>query len=222
MYKILVVEDEDSIAKMIEVTLSMGNYLCDLCNDGIDAKEKIKKEKYDLILLDVMLPGMDGFTLMEFIRPLKIPVIFITAKQEVADRVKGLKLGAEDYILKPFDSMELLARIEVVMRRFHDDEKSVYYKNIEIDILRHQVLVGGEHISLTPKEFTVLLFFVKHQDIVVRKERLMAEVWGYDFAGETRTVETHVQQIRRKLKLQDELLTIPKVGFCLKSEGDKV
>lgn len=222
MYKILVVEDEDSIAKMIEVTLGMGNYKCDLCNNGLAAKEKIEKGKYDLILLDVMLPGMDGFALMEFIRPLKIPVIFITAKQEVADRVKGLKLGAEDYILKPFDSMELLARIEVVMRRFHDDDRSIYYKNIEIDIARHQVLVDGENIPLTPKEFTVLLFFVKHKDIVVRKERLMAEVWGYDFAGETRTVETHVQQIRRKLKLQDELLTIPKVGFCLKSEGDNV
>lgn len=218
MYKILVVEDEESIAKMIEVTLSMGDYQCSICNNGIDAKDKIDKERFDLILLDVMLPGMDGFTLMEYIRPLKTPVIFITAKQEVTDRVKGLKLGAEDYILKPFDSMELLARMEVVLRRYHSEEDNIVFNNIEIDVSRHMVLLEGENVSLTPKEFEVLLFFIKHKDIVVRKERLMAEVWGYDFSGETRTVETHVQQLRRKLKLQQELITIPKVGFCLKGQ----
>lgn len=218
MYNILVVEDDISIAKLIEVTLSMGNYSCEIVNNGLVAKEKIETEKYDLILLDVMLPGMDGFTLMEHIKPHKIPVIYITAKQEVVDRVKGLKLGAEDYILKPFEAMELLARIEVVLRRYHDGEENIVYGDIVIDEARHQVLLSGETISLTPKEFSVLVFFIKHQNIVVRKERLMAEIWGYDFMGETRTVDIHVQQVRRKMKLQEQLITIPKVGYCLNSQ----
>lgn len=217
MYKILVVEDDSSIAKMIEVTLSMGNYQCETCGDGLLAENLIKNKKFDLILLDVMLPGIDGFSLMEIIRPLKVPVIFITAKQDVVDRVRGLKLGAEDYILKPFEAMELLARVEVVLRRFHGQEESIAYGEIQIDVAGHKVISQGEQISLTPKEFEVFLFFLKHQNIVIRKERLMAEVWGYDFSGETRTVDTHVQQVRKKLKLQDKLLTVPKVGYCLNS-----
>lgn len=215
MYKILVVEDDESIAKMIEVTLNMGNYQCEKAFDGIQAKKKIETNKYSLILLDVMLPGIDGFSLMEFIEPLKIPTIFITAKQEVVDRVHGLKLGAEDYILKPFEAMELLARVEVVLRRYHREDDVIVYHDITIDIQRHIVANKKENISLTPKEFDILVFFVKHQDIVIRKERLMAEIWGYDFMGETRTVETHVQQMRKKLNLQDRLVTIPKVGYCL-------
>lgn len=215
MYKILVVEDDESIAKMIEVTLNMGNYQCEKAFDGIQAKKKIETNKYSLILLDVMLPGIDGFSLMEFIEPLKIPTIFITAKQEVVDRVHGLKLGAEDYILKPFEAMELLARVEVVLRRYHREKDVIVYHDITIDIQRHIVANKKGNISLTPKEFDILVFFVKHQDIVIRKERLMAEIWGYDFMGETRTVETHVQQMRKKLNLQEKLVTIPKVGYCL-------
>lgn len=217
MYKILVVEDDESIAKMIEVTLSMGDYKSELCMDGLKAKEFIENNKYDLILLDVMLPGMNGFSLMEYIRPLKIPTIFITAKQEVTDRVHGLKLGAEDYILKPFEAMELLARVEVVLRRYHSEESIIEYGGITADIGKHIVTCGGKNVSLTPKEFDVLVFFLKHKDIVIRKQRLMAEIWGYDFMGETRTVETHVQQVRKKLNLQDKLVTIPKVGYCLYS-----
>lgn len=217
MYKILVVEDDESIAKMIEVTLSMGDYESQLCMDGLKAKELIQNNQYDLILLDVMLPGIDGFSLMEYIKPRKVPVIFITAKQEVVDRVKGLRLGAEDYILKPFEAMELLARVEVVLRRYHNDEELIEYDNIKIDIKKHKVIVSEEPVTLTPKEFDILVFFVKHKDIVIRKERLMAEIWGYDFMGETRTVDNHVGQVRKKLNLKNKLVTIPKVGYCLNS-----
>ena len=219
MYNILIVEDDESISRMIEVTLSMGNYACKICDDGEAVKAELYNEKYDLILLDVMLPVIDAFSLMEYIRPLKIPVIFITAKQDVTDRVKGLKLGAEDYILKPFESMELLARIEVVLRRFHDEDDNISFENIHINMNRHEILLNGENIALTPKEFDVLVFFMKHKDIVIRKERLMAAVWGYDFMGETRTIDTHVQQVRKKLSLQQHLVTIPKVGYCLHSYG---
>ena len=217
MNKILVVEDDESIAKMIEVTLDMGNYSCDKVYDGIAAKEKIENNKYSLILLDVMLPGIDGFSLMKYIKPLKIPTIFITAKQDVVDRVHGLKLGAEDYILKPFEAMELLARVEVVLRRYHNEEDVSEYHDIKADITKHQVTCNDEIINLTPKEFDILVFFLKHKDIVIRKERLMAEIWGYDFVGETRTVDTHVQQVRKKMKLKEKLVTIPKVGYCLYS-----
>ena len=217
MNKILVVEDDESIAKMIEVTLDMGNYSCDKVYDGITAKEKIENNKYSLILLDVMLPGIDGFSLMKYIKPLKIPTIFITAKQDVVDRVHGLKLGAEDYILKPFEAMELLARVEVVLRRYHNEEETIEYYDIKADITKHQVTRNDEIINLTPKEFDILVFFLKHKDIVIRKERLMAEIWGYDFVGETRTVDTHVQQVRKKMKLKEKLVTIPKVGYCLYS-----
>ena len=207
MNKILVVEDDESIAKMIEVTLDMGNYSCDKVYDGIAAKEKIENNKYSLILLDVILPGIDGFSLMKYIKPLKIPTIFITAKQDVVDRVHGLKLGAEDYILKPFEAMELLARVEVVLRRYHNEEDVIEYHDIKAYITKHQVTCNDEIINLTPKEF----------DILIRKERLMAEIWGYDFVGETRTVDTHVQQVRKKMKLKEKLVTIPKVGYCLYS-----
>ena len=217
MNKILVVEDDESIAKMIEVTLDMGNYSCDKVYDGIAAKEKIENNKYSLILLDVMLPGIDGFSLMKYIKPLKIPTIFITAKQDVVDRVHGLKLGAEDYILKSFEAMELLARVEVVLRRYHNEEDVIEYHDIKADITKHQVTCNDEIINLTPKEFDILVFFLKHKDIVIRKERLMAEIWGYDFVGETRTVDTHVQQVRKKMKLKEKLVTIPKVGYCLYS-----
>ena len=217
MNKILVVEDDESIAKMIEVTLDMGNYSCDKVYDGIAAKEKIENNKYSLILLDVMLPGIDGFSLMKYIKPLKIPTIFITAKQDVVDRVHGLKLGAEDYILKPFEAMELLARVEVVLRRYHNEEDVIEYHDIKAYITKHQVTCNDEIINLTPKEFDILVFFLKHKDIVIRKERLMAEIWGYDFVGETRTVDTHVQQVRKRMKLKEKLVTIPKVGYCLYS-----
>lgn len=195
----------------------MGNYSCDKVYDGITAKEKIENNKYSLILLDVMLPGIDGFSLMKYIKPLKIPTIFITAKQDVVDRVHGLKLGAEDYILKPFEAMELLARVEVVLRRYHNEEETIEYYDIKADITKHQVTRNDEIINLTPKEFDILVFFLKHKDIVIRKERLMAEIWGYDFVGETRTVDTHVQQVRKKMKLKEKLVTIPKVGYCLYS-----
>lgn len=219
MYNILVVEDDKSIAQMIEITLDMGKYSCTICEDGDMVRDELTKGSYQLILLDVMLPGIDGFSLMEYIRPLQIPVIFITAKHDVTDRVKGLKLGAEDYILKPFDSMELLARIEVVFRRYHSEEDNITYRNIEVDKCKHKVFRDGIEISFTPKEFDVLIFFLKHQDIVIRKERLMSAVWGFDFVGETRTIDIHIQHVRKKLHLQEYFVTIPKVGYRLKSEG---
>lgn len=214
---ILIVEDDENIAKLIESTLMIGGYKSHICHNGAQAADIIKNNKFDLILLDIMLPDMDGFEVIKHIDTAKTPVIFLTAMQNVADKVKGLRLGAEDYIVKPFEAMELLARIEVVFRRCKKEINVLEYNDIYIDIEKHTVKKSGKEISLTPKEFSLLVFFTKNVDIALSKERLLSSVWGYNFMGETRTVDTHVQQLRKKLSLNNSLITIPKLGYRLES-----
>ena len=167
--------------------------------------------------MDVMLPGLSGFQVLEEIRCREIPVIFLTAKQDVADKVRGLRLGAEDYIVKPFEAVELLARIEVVLRRSHKGRELLQYEEITVDLEKHRALKNGEPVALTPKEFDVLVLFLQNVDIALTRERLLSSVWGYEFQGESRTVDTHVQQVRRKMGLQNRLVTIPKLGYRLES-----
>ena len=217
MAEILIVEDDENIARMIEATLSMVGYRCDGCEDGSEAVRRILEGSYDLILLDVMLPGMDGFEILTKIKNKGTPVIFLTALQDVGDKVKGLRLGAEDYIVKPFEAVELLARIEVVLRRTNAGRQQLAYDGILVDLQKHVVTKNGERVPLTPKEFDVLVFFMQNVDIAITRERLMAAIWGYEFAGESRTVDIHVQQVRRKLDLKGKLVTIPKLGYCLES-----
>ncbi len=215
MVKILIVEDDVHIAKMIEATLSIGNYQSAVCDDGTRAVQEILSGQYDLVLLDVMLPGMDGFEIIQRIRSEDTPVIFLTALQDVSDKVKGLKLGAEDYIVKPFEAVELLARVEVVLRRTHRGRTLLQYRDITVNIDEHTVKKAGDPVALTPKEFDVLVFFLQNPDIVLTRERLLSSVWGYGYAGETRTVDIHVQQVRKKMGLQQYLITIPKLGYRL-------
>ena len=217
MAEILIVEDDENIARMIEATLSMVGYRCDGCEDGSEAVRRILEGSYDLILLDVMLPGMDGFEILTKIKNKGTPVIFLTALQDVGDKVKGLRLGAEDYIVKPFEAVELLARIEVVLRRTNAGRQQLAYDGILVDLQKHVVTKNGERVPLTPKEFDVLVFFMQNVDIAITRERLMAAIWGYEFEGESRTVDIHVQQVLRKLNLKGKLVTIPKLGYCLES-----
>ena len=217
MQKILIVEDDEGISRMLEATLQMAKYQCGICRDGSFAPEEIREGRYDLVLLDVMLPGLDGFQIMEQVQELDTPVIFLTAKENGMDKVKGLRMGAEDYITKPFEPMELLARIEVVLRRRNKGRTKFVYEDIQVDLERHQVRKGDQEVALTPKEFDVLVFFLQHQDIAVTREQLLASVWGYEFEGESRTVDIHVQQLRRKMQLQGKLVTIPKLGYRLES-----
>ena len=218
MIRILIVEDDEHIAKMIAAALNIGGYQSFICDDGAQAIQRIQSEPFDLILLDVMLPGMDGFTIMEKIQDRDISVIFLTAMQEVADKVKGLRLGAEDYIVKPFEAVELLARIEVVLRRKNRGKTRLRYGNISVSIQEHIVKQGETFVNLTPKEFDLLVFFLQHVDIALTRERLLSAVWGYDFAGETRTVDMHVRQLRKKLRLEKNLVTIPKLGYRLERQ----
>ena len=215
MAKILIVEDDVNIAKMLEVTLSIGGYESERCDNGKKAVDLVTSQSYDLVLLDVMLPDMDGFKVIEYIDKEETAVIFLTALQDVMDKVKGLKLGAEDYIVKPFETVELLVRIEVVLRRKHKSNNTIHYGDITMNIDEHTVKKGDDYVSLTPKEFDILAFFLQNQDIALTRERLLATVWGYEFMGETRTVDIHVQQIRKKMGLHNKLVTIPKLGYRL-------
>lgn len=219
MAKILIVEDDVNIAKMLEVTLSIGGYESERCDNGKKAVDLVTFQSYDLVLLDVMLPDMDGFKVIEYINKEETAVIFLTALQDVMDKVKGLKLGAEDYIVKPFETVELLARIEVVLRRKHKCNNTIHYGDITMNIDEHTVKKGEDYISLTPKEFDIFAFFLQNQDIALTRERLLATVWGYEFMGETRTVDIHVQQIRKKMGLHNKLVTIPKLGYRLERNG---
>lgn len=221
MIQILIVEDDENISKMLAATLSIGGYGYAQCGDGLEAVERITAGNCDLILLDVMLPGADGFAVLDTIRArgCETPVIFLTALGAVADKVKGLRGGAEDYIVKPFEAVELLARIEVVLRRAGKSEMRLRYGDIRVDIERHTVTKAGVPIVLTPKEFDVLVFFMRNIDVAITREQLLSNIWEYNYTGESRTVDIHVQQVRRKLGLQGKLITIPKLGYRLERRG---
>lgn len=213
--KILIVEDDENIALYIQTCLVMEDYYNEIASDGLQAVDMITNGNYDLVLLDVMLPGLDGFEILRRIKGSGVPVIFLTAMQSISDKVKGLRLGAEDYIVKPFEALELLARIEVVLRRNHKAKDTLSYGDIEIDIMSHSATKNDEPVSLTPKEFEVLTYFVQHKNTVISREQLLAAVWGFEFVGETRTVDTHVQQVRNKMGLKGKLISVPKYGYKL-------
>jgi DNA-binding response OmpR family regulator len=214
--KILVVEDDAAISALIEASL-IWEIMNIRCAHGNDALFRIQTEKYDLILLDIMLPGLDGFEIMERIHGREIPVIFLTARDKVDDRVRGLKMGAEDYIVKPFEPRELLARIEVVLRRYNRSSQELKYHDIEVSLTERMVRQAGEPIFLTPKEFDLLVLLIKHVDEALSREVILQQVWGYCFVGETRTVDMHIMQLRKKLDFQDRLKAVVKIGYRLDS-----
>ncbi len=214
--KILIAEDEIAIAKMIAMNLEVAGFDTVIFYDGIEAAESLADtQDYDLALLDVMLPGMDGFALMEHLKEYNIPVIFLTAKDDVASKIHGLKGGAEDYIVKPFEMLELLVRIEKVLERADKLSDVIRVLNIEINLGEHSVRVDGEEISLKPKEFELLTVLARNKNIAISREKLLRMVWGLDFEGETRTVDVHIGQLRKKLGLGDAIRTIPKIGYRL-------
>ncbi|CAM4199600.1 response regulator transcription factor [Paenibacillus macerans] len=213
--KILIVEDDINISKIIKMNLNVVNYETTEVYDGQAAWEMIQREKFNLVLLDVMIPGIDGFELMEKIRPLQIPVIFLTAKNAVIDKVQGLKLGAEDYIVKPFETLELLARIETVLRRFGSEEHVIEFKELQVYLDKREVRVKGQPVELTIKEFDLLVVLLKNKNIALSREQLLDKVWGIAYFGETRTVDMHIKSLRKKLGLHDHIITVYKIGYRL-------
>ena len=215
MIKILVVEGELPISKLIEMNLTDAGYECTCAYDGLRAADLIEENVYDLILLDIMLPGLNGYELFEYIKPQNIPVIFITAKAALGDRVRGLHLGAEDYIVKPFEVLELLARVEVVLRRYNKSQRTLNYGDVAIDTTGMIVTKAGQEINLTPKEFDLATLFVRNRNITLSRERLFEIVWGSDYDCDTRTLDLHVLRIRKKLGWDKCLKTIHRIGYRL-------
>lgn len=214
--RILIVEDEEPIAKMIQMNLMAANYDTQIYNDGLEASEALREDnKYDLALLDVMLPGMDGFELLEVMKSYDIPVIFLTAKDDLLSKVQGLKGGAEDYIVKPFEVLELLVRIEKVLERFNRLDNVVKVLNMEINFKEHTVRQDGREVALKPMEFNLLAVLVKNKNIAISREKLLKMVWGVDYIGETRTVDVHIGQLRKKLGLGGNIKTVSKLGYRL-------
>lgn len=217
MIKILVVEDEKAINDLIEMNLTEAGYECTCCYDGMEAANILETERFDLILLDIMLPEVSGYELMEYIKPLDMPVIFITAKGSVEDKVKGLKLGADDYLVKPFEIVELLARVETVLRRTGKANSEFVIGDVTIDARSHTVYLSGREINLTNKEYELLLLFVRNRNIALFREALYERVWGSDYMGDSRTVDLHVQRLRKKLHWEDKIKAIYKVGYRLEA-----
>lgn len=215
MNKILIVEDEKPISNLIRLSLSKEGYLCTCAYDGTEAADLLEENRYDLILLDVMLPECDGFTLMEYIRPMEIPVIFITAKNNINDRVKGLRAGADDYIVKPFEIVELLARVDVVLRRYRKLDSVLHIGGLDIDTYSRHVVKNGEEIRLTPKEYELLLLFVQNPKRAMYRETIYERVWGEVFQYGSKTVDLHVQRLRKKVGWENQLQAVNKVGYRL-------
>ena len=219
MIRVLIVEDEKPIAELVRISLSGAGYRCTCVYDGLAAADLIEKESFDLILLDVMLPGVDGFELMEYIRPLGIPVIFLTARGAVNDRVRGLKAGADDYLVKPFEIIELLARVETVLRRYHKLDRVLEIGGLTIDVSSRTVSRAGEEIALTKKEFELLLLFARNPGIALYRETIYERVWESDYMGDSRTVDLHVQRLRKKVGWEQKLRAVYKIGYRLEVDA---
>lgn len=218
MLKILVVEDEKAISDLIKMNLCDAGYECICFYDGLSAADYLENNICDLILLDIMLPKINGYELMEYIRPMNIPVIFLTAKAALDDRVKGLTMGAEDYIVKPFEIVELLARVNVVLRRYNKSSSTLSFRNISIDLDNQHVTKDSVSIELTPKEFDLLVLLVRNKNITLFREKIYESVWENDMYGDTRTLDLHIQRLRKKLDLTNELKTVYRVGYRLETE----
>lgn len=215
MATILIIEDEPALCDLIALNVKMVGHQAITRSDGRDAEDILRREAVDLIILDVMLPGEDGFSLIERIRHFDVPVIFLTALDSAQDKVRGLNLGAEDYITKPFESIELIARIGVVLRRSGRSSKEFSAGSVRVLLEEHKVYVAGQETELTLKEFELLEMFILNKNIALSREKILDLVWGYDYVGETRTVDVHVQRLRKKLHWEDFIKTVYKYGYRL-------
>lgn len=214
--RILVVEDDTAISELICMNLEVAGYEVLPVQDGDAVEEVVKNDQpIDLALLDIMLPGRDGFELLEVMKQYSVPVIYITAKGDVSSKIKGLRSGAEDYIVKPFEILELLVRIEKVLERTGKQREIIQVSDLEIHLSEHKVTRGGQPISLKPMEYDLLVLLAKNKNVAFTREQLLNEVWGSNYLGETRTIDVHIGQLRKKLNLAGVIKTIPKIGYRL-------
>lgn len=214
MSKILVAEDERAINNLMAANLRLVGHTCAQALDGAQTLEMAKTQGYDLILLDVMLPVLDGFAVKQRL-PADQPVVFVTARANLPDKLRGLGMGADDYIVKPFEILELLARVETVLRRTRRSSTEFIFHDVRVDLDAHRALRAGQEVVLTPQEYALLEALVVNRNLALSRDKLLEIAWGYDYCGETRTVDVHIQRLRKKLGLEEEIQTVYKVGYRL-------
>ena len=213
--RILIVEDDPAISKLLQTNLAVAGYQTTCAMDGCQALETIGNVPFDLALCDIMLPEVDGFELLPLMQQKHIPVIFVSAKTDIESRVQGLRLGAEDYLIKPFDILELLIRMEKVLARRQAPSQRLTFADVTLDEASHMVLQNGSSVSLKPMEFELLRTFIRHPGIAFTRESLLRQVWGDTYIGETRTVDVHVASLRKKLNWNERIVTVYKLGYRL-------
>lgn len=222
--KILIIEDERPINNLIRSTLTADGYSCDCAFDGKEGADLIEQRQYDLVLLDLMLPEISGYDLLEYIRSLgniraaQIPVIIISAMGQVQDRIRGLHLGADDYLCKPFQIGELAARVEAVLRRSGHSNEKIQIGDVLISPASRQVWKAGTLVELTVKEFDLLAELARHKNVVLSREKLYETVWQEEYTGETRTLDSHIQKLRKKLGWNGQIKTVFRIGYRLEEQ----
>lgn len=213
MATILIVEDEVPINELVKRNLQLVGHQCRSVFDGKTAVSEIQRQSYDLMILDILLPGLDGFEVIK--QANETPTIFLTAKDSLPDRIKGFSMGADDYLTKPFEMLELLARVEAVLRRTQKATDCFESGDVKVDFSSHQVFRNEQLVECTPKEYELLEVLINNRNIALSREKLLELVWGYDFEGDTRTVDVHVQKLRKKLGWEDRIKTVYKLGYRL-------
>ena len=217
MVKILIAEDEEPIANLIRMNLKKAGYACECAYDGQEAADRMEEGHYDLLLLDIMLPKINGYELMEYAKSIQLPVIFITAMDSTENKVKGLKMGAEDYLAKPFEIVELLARVEAVLRRCNKFGRMLHILDVDIDLSSRTVMQDNQQILLTLKEYELLLFFARNPNIALYREVIYEQVWEKEYTGDSRTVDLHVQRLKKKLGWDKHICAVYKIGYRLET-----
>ena len=217
MVKILIAEDEEPIANLIRMNLKKAGYACECAYDGQKAADRMEEGHYDLLLLDIMLPKINGYELMEYAKSIQLPVIFITAMDSTENKVKGLKMGAEDYLAKPFEIVELLARVEAVLRRCNKIGRMLHILDVDIDLSSRTVMQDNQQILLTLKEYELLLFFARNPNIALYREVIYEQVWEKEYTGDSRTVDLHVQRLKKKLGWDKHICAVYKIGYRLET-----
>ena len=220
MRPILIAEDERPIADLIELTLTGAGYACEQANDGGTAADLIAEHDYELAVLDIMLPGIDGYELLGYLRSTGTPVIFVTARTSLQDRVRGLNLGADDYLTKPFEPLELVARVESVLRRAGRGNVVLRAFGVELDPAAHTVTRDGRPVHLAPREFELLELLMRNRGLTLYREVLYERLWGDDESFDTRPLDLCIARLRRKLGWKDEIRTVFRVGYRLEKEED--
>lgn len=220
MYNVLIVDDEERIRDIIKEYLDFEGYTYDEASNGMEAIDKIKENEYSVVILDIMMPKVDGFTVVREVRKFSdVPVIMLSARGEEYDKLFGFEMGVDDYITKPFSPKELVARVKAILKRsgaIAEKQGVLKIPGIEIDETGRKVLVDGKQITLTPKEFDILVYMVKNQNIVLSREKILSTIWGYEFFGDDRTVDTHIKMLRNSIEpYRNYIKTIWSIGYKL-------